>query len=92
MGEDLFAAMVDLGWLVMVSPEVAFRTEDYERMLAVVRQHLEREETLTAAQLRDLLNTSRRYVLAFLEHLDGQGITVRDGDARRLRKTALPNR
>ena len=92
VGEDLFAAMVDLGWLVMVSPEVAFRTEDYERMLAVVRQHLEREETLTAAQLRDLLNTSRRYVLAFLEHLDRQGITVRDGDARRLRKTALPNR
>jgi selenocysteine-specific elongation factor len=54
-------------------------------MMAMVR-HFEREETLTAAQFRDQLNTSRRYVLAFLEHLDAQGVTMREGDARKLRK------
>jgi hypothetical protein len=36
--------------------------------------------------VRDHFNTSRRYVLALLEHLDATGVTVREGDARRLRK------
>jgi selenocysteine-specific elongation factor len=55
-------------------------------MVGMVWQHFEREETLTAAQFRDMLNTSRRYVLAFLEHLDASGVTLREGDARKLRK------
>jgi len=41
---------------------------------------------LSAAQLRDHFNTSRRYTLALLEYLDGQGITIRDGDVRRLKQ------
>ena len=88
VGEGLLDALIDLGFLTAVSPEVVFRKQDYERMLAMVREHFDREETLTAAQLRDQLNTSRRYVLAFLEHLDAAGMTVREGDARRLRKTS----
>jgi selenocysteine-specific elongation factor len=88
VGEDLFSAMLDLGYLAEVSPEVAFRKQDYERMLEMVREHFAREETLTAAQFRDQLNTSRRYVLAFLEHLDAIGVTVREGDARKLRKSS----
>lgn len=91
VGEDLFAALVEMGRLVAVSPEVAFRKQDYEKMVEVVQRHFEREETLSAAQLRDLLNTSRRYVLAFLEHLDSQGVTMREGDVRKARK-ALYNR
>lgn len=92
VGEDLFAALVDLGELMLVSPEVTFRSSDYERMVAMVREHFSHEETLTAAQFRDRLNTSRRYVLAFLEHLDAAGVTARDGDVRRLRKAPNNNR
>jgi selenocysteine-specific elongation factor len=40
---------------------------------------------VTAAEVRDHFNTSRRYVLALLEHLDATGVTVRDGDVRRLK-------
>ena len=86
IGEDLYAAIVDLGYLYPVSPEVAFRRSDYDRMIQMVREHFQRQETLTVIQFRDRLNTSRRYVLGFLEHLDAVGITARDGDARRLKK------
>jgi selenocysteine-specific elongation factor len=55
-------------------------------MIGLVRNHFAAEDTLTAAQFRDMLNTSRRYVLAFLEHLDAQGVTIREGDVRKLRK------
>jgi selenocysteine-specific elongation factor len=40
---------------------------------------------LTVAQFRDMFDTSRRYALAFLEHLDSTGVTQRDGDLRRLK-------
>jgi len=46
---------------------------------------LNKKGTITAAEVRDHFNTSRRYVLALLEYLDAQGITVRVGDTRRLK-------
>jgi selenocysteine-specific elongation factor len=85
VGEDVYQTLVELGRLAPVSPEVVFRKEDYEQMIAMVREHFANEPTLTVIQFRDRLNTSRRYVLAFLEHLDTTGLTVRDGDVRRLR-------
>ncbi len=86
VGEEVFQALVDLGQLIQVSPEVTFRQEDYEHMITMLREHFAREETLTVVQFRDLLSTSRRYVLAFLEHLDAAGVTVRAGDVRTLRE------
>lgn len=85
VGEDVYQALVEQGRLIPVSPDVVFRKEDYDQLVAIVRDHFSREATLTVSQFRDQLNTSRRYVLAFLEHLDATGLTVRDGDARRLR-------
>jgi selenocysteine-specific elongation factor len=84
--EDVFNALVDLGELVVVSPEVVFRTSDYLNMVEEVKQILSKNKTITAAQVRDHFNTSRRYVLAFLEFLDSQGITLREGDIRRLKQ------
>ncbi len=84
LGDDLYNALVENGQLVPVSNEVVFRHEDYETLVEGVRQQLKTEEALTVAQFRDRYNTSRRYILAFLEHLDTVGVTVRQGDVRRL--------
>jgi selenocysteine-specific elongation factor len=54
-------------------------------MLSELRGLFSQHKELTVAQVRDHFNTSRRYILAWLEHLDSQGITVRSGDARRLK-------
>jgi len=40
---------------------------------------------VTAAEVRDLFNTSRKYAIAFLEHLDEERLTRRVGDERVLR-------
>jgi selenocysteine-specific elongation factor len=85
VGEDIYAALVDLGKLVPVPPDVVFRREDYEHMVGEVRCMIEEKGLVTAAEVRDHFNTSRRYVLALLEHLDAIGVTVREGDARRLK-------
>lgn len=85
VGMDVYEGLVQSGQLIQVSPEVVFRVEDYQRIVAELRRLFEQHKKLTAAQVRDHFNTSRRYVLALLEHLDETGLTVREGDYRRLR-------
>jgi len=85
VGEDVYAALVELGQLTQVSPEVVFRKADYEQMVAAVRDLLAQKGQITAAEVRDLFNTSRKYALGLLEHLDSTGVTKRDGDFRRLK-------
>jgi selenocysteine-specific elongation factor len=41
--------------------------------------------TVTLAQLRDELRTSRKFAQALLEHLDAEKVTIRSGDQHRLR-------
>jgi selenocysteine-specific elongation factor len=53
-------------------------------MKATIRKALARQPATTSA-LRQLLGTSRRVVVPLLEHLDRIGLTIRDGDRRRLR-------
>ncbi|PWH17873.1 MAG: selenocysteine-specific translation elongation factor [Anaerolineae bacterium] len=85
VGEEVYAAMLELGELIQVSPEVVFRQADYEQMVASVRNLILQNGQTTAAEVRDLFNTSRKYALGLLEHLDAIGITRREGDIRRLR-------
>jgi selenocysteine-specific elongation factor len=85
VGEEVVAALLDLGQLVAIPPDLLFRAEDYQRMLTELRGLFAQQGTLTVAQVRDHFNTSRRYVLAWLEYLDSQGVTVRAGDTRRLK-------
>jgi selenocysteine-specific elongation factor len=84
IGDELLNYLVAAGRLVQVSPEVVYRSEEYNRILADLRQLLKIKPTLTVAEFRDHFQTSRRYALAFLEHLDEVGVTVREGDNRRL--------
>jgi selenocysteine-specific elongation factor len=59
-----------------------FTAEAVERARQVVRQGLERHGSLTVSQARDLLGSSRKYVLAILAHFDAEGVTRRRGDER----------
>jgi selenocysteine-specific elongation factor len=55
-------------------------------MTAKVVDALKAQETITMAQVRDLLGSSRRYVQPFLEELDRRHVTMRRGDERLLRR------
>ena len=85
VGEEVVNALVELGQLKQLTSDVIFRTEDYEQMLAKVRSFISEQGQMTVADARDLFNSSRKYMLALMEHLDATGVTIRDGDFRRLR-------
>ena len=85
VGEEVYQALISLGRLKQVSEDVVFTADTYRSMVAEIRSWLEEKGTLTVAEARDHFDSSRRYILALLEHLDTRGITVREGDVRRLR-------
>jgi selenocysteine-specific elongation factor len=85
-GEEIVNALVELNELTAVSSDVVFRKQDYDSMVAQVRAAIQKNGQITLAEVRDLFNTSRKYAQALLEHLDAIGVTMRDGDARKLRK------
>jgi selenocysteine-specific elongation factor len=86
VGEDVFNALVELEQLSVVSPEVVFKKQHYEEIINRIRGALQEREQITLAEVRDMLNTTRKYAQAILEHMDMIGMTTRDGDARRLKK------
>jgi selenocysteine-specific elongation factor len=85
-GEEIVAALIELGELVTVSQDVIFRKKDYAALTAKVRSAIEANGEITLAEARDTLGTTRKYAQALLEHLDAIGVTMRAGDARKLRQ------
>lgn len=85
VGNDVYTALIDLDILIAVSKDVVFRRGDYQRMISEMEKLFAARQSLTAAEVRDHFKTSRKYTLSLLEHLDSTGMTVREGDSRRLR-------
>lgn len=81
-GEDLVYALIDQGDLVRVAGEVVFAREAYDELVQHVTAIIQSEDSVTAAQVRDRAQTSRKFAIALLEHLDASGWTRRQGDLR----------
>jgi selenocysteine-specific elongation factor len=82
---EVVRALAQRGDLVKVSDDVAFTREAFESAIAMVKEIVSSEGSVTVARLRDRMGASRRPVLALLENLDAQRVTRRVGDARVLR-------
>jgi selenocysteine-specific elongation factor len=85
VGSDLLDALISLGKLVKVSDEVLFTCDTLEVLVTKVQVHLQNKGSISLAELRDQVNTSRKYALPLLEYLDDLGITLRKGDIRVLK-------
>lgn len=82
---ELLAYLSERGDVTLVSEGIIFSTANYRELVARITAHLQQEGTVTLAQVRDLLGTSRKYAQAILEHLDEERVTRRVGDERVLR-------
>jgi selenocysteine-specific elongation factor len=84
VGDNVYFALLDQGRLRPVKEDVVYTAADYERYTGQIRGYLQQHGRINAAQVRDLFNTSRKYAIALLEHLDEIKITRRVGDDREL--------
>ena len=85
VGEELLNYIVARGDLVRLNRDVLLARAAYEQMVQGVRELFAETGDITAAALRDRFNTSRKYAIALLEHLDTLKVTRRFGDKRILR-------
>jgi selenocysteine-specific elongation factor len=78
---DIVRGLLREGLLVDLDGTI-FTATAVERARRIVREGFERHGSLTVSQARDLLGSSRKYVLAILAHFDAEGVTRRRGDER----------
>jgi selenocysteine-specific elongation factor len=84
--DDLLAYLVETSAVVDCGFGAVFARGAFDEMTARVVAALQTQETITMAEVRDLLRSSRRYIQPFLEELDRRHVTMRRGDERLLRR------
>ncbi len=80
--------LVREGTAARVGKERYYDIGALEELRHAIVDELARRGRATPAELRQRTGLTRKYLIPVLEWLDGQGYTVRDGDARRLGPSA----
>jgi selenocysteine-specific elongation factor len=77
------------GRIVQVEVDRYYDRDVLEQMVAQLKGKLIPGQVYVPAQLRDVLGSSRKYLIPFLEFCDRSGVTERRGDGRVLRETPM---
>ncbi len=84
--QPLLAVLVNQGSLVKVKEDLYFHTEAVAQLKAALVDFLKKNGEISVPQFKDLTQTSRKFTIPLLEHFDTNRVTVRVGEARRLRE------
>jgi selenocysteine-specific elongation factor len=81
---ELVDALLAQGRVVEVSADLIYERETLDGLVARMQAAIRREGPRTVAQLRDVLEASRKYTLALVSYTDDHKLTRRQGDERLL--------
>jgi len=81
---DVLGFLGKEGYAVRINESLYLSRSAFERMIDLLREHFARKPEMTVAEFRDILGTTRKYALPYLEYLDSNNITLRVGDVRKL--------
>ena len=87
---DSLNLLIDRGQLVKTAAGIVFSKDAHDRMVAQILEHIQKNGKITVGEVRDMFQSSRKYVLAILEHMDEKKLTRRVGDERILGGTGSP--
>jgi len=74
----------DSGQLVKVAPEVFLHAEVVQQAQDKIALGIKENDGLTMSEIRQLLDTSRKYAVPLCEYFDSINFTKREGDKRLL--------
>ncbi len=80
---DVLKLMAKEGLLVRINDSLYVTAKVFAEMISRLKAHFSRKPDMTVAEFRDMLDTTRKYALPFLEYLDSNRITLRVGDVRK---------
>ena len=82
VGPETLAVLAEEGSIVRVAEGIVFSRDAYDRMVAETLALIDAHGSVTLAQFRDAVGTTRKYAQAVMEYLDARRITRRVGDTR----------
>jgi selenocysteine-specific elongation factor len=82
IGPEMISVLEERGDVVAVAEGIVFHRDAFREAVETVYRTIEERGSITVADLRDLLNTSRKFALAIMEYMDQKKMTLRVGDAR----------
>ena len=85
LAREAMDVLVEIGVLIQADEKVFFHRQVMDRAKELIVQHIRSHDKLTLNDCRELLQTSRKYMLPVLYYFDEVGITLRVGDDRVLR-------
>ena len=68
--------------LIRLDSDIVMHREYYEKAKALMLAHAKANGSISLAEFRDMLSTSRKYAVALLDFYDKLGITLRQEDVR----------
>ncbi|MBF0328135.1 MAG: selenocysteine-specific translation elongation factor [Nitrospirae bacterium] len=80
---DILKLLAKEATLVRINDSIYITKELHDKMLLLLKNFFAKKQEMTVAEFRDILNTTRKYALPFLEYLDTNRITLRVGDVRK---------
>jgi selenocysteine-specific elongation factor len=81
--DDLLKLLMQGGSIVRINDSLYITAEQYNKMIALLKDFYSKKNEMTVAEFRDILGTTRKFALPFLEYLDSSKITLRIGDVRK---------
>lgn len=78
----VYDSLLDMGELIKTPDDCIFFKKYYDEAKALLIEHINKNGSISAAEFRDMLNTSRKYAVALLEHFDSIKLTKRMEDNR----------
>ncbi|MFL2546171.1 MAG: selenocysteine-specific translation elongation factor [Candidatus Rariloculaceae bacterium] len=87
---SLYKLLMEMGQIVQLrtydrNSKMALHRDTLQDVELRLQEHFPYPKDFAVSDVRDLLGATRKYVVPLMEHLDATGITIRNGNLRRLR-------
>ncbi|MCL6520184.1 MAG: selenocysteine-specific translation elongation factor [Armatimonadetes bacterium] len=86
--KEIMELLVHRGEVIKITDGLYLHPSVVSQAEKLIREYLEKNGKLTVAQARDILGSSRKYIIPLMEYFDKKRITRRLGDERILLKEA----
>jgi len=70
------------GRVIKIGQTLAYHVSIWREIIGIIRNLINQNDSMKVAHLKDMLNSSRKYIIPILEETDRLKITTRQGDVR----------
>ncbi len=86
---DVLRLMDKEGALVRINESLYLPAVVFQKMVSLLKEFYAKKPEMAVSEFRDVLGTTRKYALPYLEYLDSHKLTMRVGDTRKPLKGLL---